>query len=430
MKTTVSAISHDGRGIAHVDDKTLFIANALPNEEVVFQYTSKRSQIAEGKAIEIKNPSPDRIDPACEYFMICGGCSSQHIAHEKQLMIKQNALLDLLKSNIKCLPKKILTPIQSSTWGYRRKARLGVRYVNKKEKVLVGFREKYSNFLTDMSYCKILHPSIGQELTALADLIHSLSIYREIPQFEIAIGDMDVAIIIRHLKNFNEEDLTLLKSFSQNNKIQIYSQSGGLDTVKKLFPDDNNERLSYQLEQYDIKFFFHPNDFTQVNFDVNKQMVNRALELLSLNDDDKVLDLFCGLGNFTLPIAKFAQHVTGVEGSQRMVERGYENAKANNINNVEFYAADLSAEISHYPWVKKQYDKVLLDPPRSGALEVLPLFELWRPSRIVYVSCNPATLARDAGKLVEMGYKLEAAGIMDMFPHTSHVESIALFVPK
>lgn len=427
VKTTISGISHDGRGIAHVDNKTVFIANALPEEKVLFQYTAKRSKIAEAKAIEINNPSPNRVEPPCEYFMTCGGCSLQHIAHDEQIKLKQNTLLDLLKANTKYLPTKILTPITSSTFGYRRKARLGVRYVHKKEKVLVGFREKYSNFLTDMSHCEILHPKIGQQLTILSDLISSLSIYREIPQFEVAIGDEDIAIIIRHLKEFTDNDLSLLKSFSQQNKLQIYLQFGGPDTITKFFPDDNIDRLFYKQENNDLIFAFHPSDFTQVNLEINKQMVSKALELLLLTDTDSVLDLFCGLGNFTLPIAKFAKQVVGVEGSEQMVERGYENAKGNNIDNVSFYTADLSKEISHHAWAKQQYDKVLLDPPRSGALEVLPLFKIWQPSRIVYVSCNPATLARDAAELVAMGYKLEAAGIMDMFPHTSHVESIALF---
>jgi len=427
IKTIISAISHDGRGISHVDDKTVFISNALPDEEVLFQYKSKRSKIAEGQAIEIFNPSPHRVKPSCEYFTICGGCSLQHIDHTEQLTIKQNALIELLKAKIETQSINILEPIVSDIWGYRRKARLGVRYVHKKEKVLVGFREKYSNFLTDMDSCEVLHPSIGKKLSEFADLIRSLSIYRDIPQFEIAVGEDATALIIRYLKNFLDEDLEILKNFAQKYDFHIYLQSGGPATIEKFYPENKIERLHYELKKYKIKLAFHPSDFTQVNFDINNQMVDRALTLLELNENDTVLDLFCGLGNFTLPMARMAKHVTGVEGSQAMIERGYENAKANDINNAEFYAADLSKEISQYDWAKRQYDKVLLDPPRSGAQEVLASFKVWKPDCIVYVSCNPATFARDAAILVDMGYTLDAAGIMDMFPHTSHVESIAVF---
>lgn len=427
MTTTISGISHDGRGIAYVDNKTTFIANALPSEEVQFQYISKRAQIAEGMAIQISNPSPHRVEPKCEYFTLCGGCSLQHIDHQEQLRIKQNAFLELLKANTKIEPQQILEPLVSNSWGYRRKARLGVRYVNKKEKMLIGFREKYSNYLTDMNHCEILHPSVGQKLPLLAELIKKLSIYNEIPQIEIAVGDEETALVIRHLKSFVDSDFAILKKFAQENHYQLYLQSGGIETIKKLYPEDNNERLYYELKNHHIKLAFHPNDFVQVNFGINIQMVDRALQYLELSKDDTVLDLFSGLGNFTLAMARVAKRVVGVEGSVTMVERGYENAKLNSLENIEFHAADLTKDVKHFTWAKNRYDKVLLDPPRSGALEILENFKVWKPQRIVYISCNPATLARDAAKLLSLGYTLETAGIMDMFPHTSHVESIAVF---
>ncbi len=423
----ITAISHDGRGIAYLDNKTTFIANALPGEEVVFQYISKRAQIAEGNAIKITNPSEHRVTPQCEYFMHCGGCSLQHIDHQEQRRIKQNAFLELMKASTKILPQKILEPIVSDIWAYRRKARLGVRYVNKKEKMMVGFREKYSNYLTEMNHCEILHPSVGQKITDLATMIRQLSIYSEVPQVEVAVGDEVTALIIRHLKKFDEKDIDLLKQFGLENKFDIYLQSGGVETIKKLFPEDQCERLFYHLKNHNIKLAFHPSDFVQVNFGINHQMVDRALEYLQLSNTDQVLDLFCGLGNFTLPMAKVAKHVVGVEGSDTMVERAYENAKLNGLENLEFHAADLSKNINQHSWAKCRYDKILLDPPRSGAFEILEYFNVWRPERIVYISCNPSTLARDAAKLLSMGYTLEAAGIMDMFPHTSHVESMAVF---
>lgn len=427
VTTIISGISHDGRGIAYVDKKTTFIANALPEEVVQFQYLSLRAQIAEGKAVHISNPSPHRIEPKCEYFTLCGGCSLQHIDHQEQLRIKQNAFLDLLKANTKVEPHQILEPLVSSSWGYRRKARLGVRYVNKKEKMLIGFREKYSNYLTDMNHCEILHPSVGGKLPIIAEFIRKLSIYNEIPQIEIAVGDEETALVIRHLKSFVDSDFELMKKFAEENHYQIYLQSGGVETIKKFYPTDNNERLYYELKNHRIKLAFHPSDFVQVNFEINVQMVDRALQLLELSKNDTVLDLFCGLGNFTLAIARAAKHVVGVEGSYTMVNRGYENAKLNTLENVEFHAADLTKDIHHFTWAKNSYDKILLDPPRSGAFEILDNFKLWKPKKIVYISCNPATLARDAAKLLNLGYTLDTAGIMDMFPHTSHVESIAVF---
>lgn len=426
MNAEITSYSHDGRGIVRIDGKTTFVSGALVGEEVTIEYIKKHSQFDEAKAIEILKPSSDRVSPKCQHFDMCGGCSLQHIDASKQIVMKQAALLDQFSRTSQLEPKEVLPPVTGLEWGYRHKARLGVKYVAKKQKVLVGFREKNGSFLADLNVCEILHPSVGTKLKEWSAFIESLSIFKHIPQLEVAVGDDGTAIIIRHLKSFSKKDIDATIAFAQEHDYQIYLQPKGPKTIRKIWPLDEEMRLHYRND--DILFSFHPIDFTQVNPEINTKMVALAVELLDLQKTDSVLDLFCGLGNFTLPIAKRAGDVVGVEGAAEMVERAASNANANGIGNTRFYTADLAKELPPEPWVKASYDKLLLDPPRSGVTGVLPYIEKWNPTRIVYVSCNPATLARDAGEIAALGYTLHKAGVLDMFPHTSHVESIALFV--
>jgi 23S rRNA (uracil1939-C5)-methyltransferase len=318
-----------------------------------------------------------------------------------------------------------LEPLKVAEWGYRRKARLGVRYVKKKERVLVGFREKKSSFISDMSHCEILHPLIGKNLNHLAECINLMDARESIPQIEVAIGEEETVLVLRHLEEINDHDEKILNEYADKLNIHWYLQSGGIDTIKPL---KKAAELIYRHPMHDVEMKFLPTDFTQVNFEMNQEMVNLALSMLDLNQEDLVLDLFCGLGNFTLPIAKYAKHVVGVDGDIGLINRAKQNAISNEIENVEFFAANLFEDSSAFTWFRnKRYNKALIDPARTGAKEILPNLSKLGVELIVYVSCNPATLARDAKILEDDGYKVLKAGVMDMFPHTGHVESIALF---
>lgn len=424
----ITSLSHDGRGIGRdKNGKTVFIDGALPGEQVTYALKQKKRRFNVGSVIDVLQSSANRVTPKCDHFLTCGGCAQQHIEHMMQLDAKQNSLLEQLQHFGNVTPQNILDPITGPLWGYRTKARLGVRYVTKKDQVLVGFREKHSNYLAEINSCAVLHPKIATLLMPLREFIYTLDARQDIAQLEVAVGDNHLAIIVRNLQPLSHKDMQAWIEFAKMHKFDLYLQPKGPDSVHKVWPQEQCERLYYYLPTQELKFAFHPTDFTQVNVDINQQMVNQTLRLLDIKAEDKILDLYCGLGNFTLPMAQLAQHVTGVEGSEAMVERGYENAKLNNINNVDFFAADLSQDQSTQTWAKQQYDKVLLDPPRLGAEAVLPLLGKMQPNKILYVSCNPATLARDIGILVNNhGYKLTNAGIMDMFPHTLHVEAMAL----
>lgn len=426
--TTIHSLSHEGRGIATIDGKTTFIHNALPGEEVTFKYTYCSRSHDEGIMLSVENASEQRVTPPCKHYALCGGCSMQHMSMSQQLAHKQTTLLEQLLHFGKVTPKQVLPPLASEELRYRHKARIGVRYVTKKEKLLVGFRERNGRYIADLESCPILHPSIGEQLTELAQLISQLSCYQHVAQLEIAVGEDGAAIIFRHLVEFTNEDKQKLIAFAKDTGIQIYCQPGKPDSIYKLFPDDKVQRLSYALPDENITMKFHPTDFTQVNNSLNRKMIQQALELLSPKESDVILDLFCGIGNFTLAIAKHAKKVIGVEGSAQAIERAIENSQENAITNCEFHTDDLFKDCSSSPWFQRHYDAILLDPPRSGAELMVNSIERFNAKRIVYVSCNPATLARDAGVLVnEKGYRLESAGIMNMFPHTTHVESIALF---
>lgn len=425
----IHALSHDGRGIATIKQKTTFISGALPNETCTYKTTRKRSNYHEADALEIFPPFSElRTTPPCNHFGICGGCSLQHMHVAAQLQLKQDTLINQLKHFGRVTPESILMPLHAESIGYRRKARLGVRYVIKKNKLLVGFREKAGRYLADLDHCRVLHPIVGEQLIALRELIASLEKYQTIPQIEVAIGDKDVALIFRHLESLPYTDIEKLLQFGMKYDFHIYLQPNSPETIHKIYPKKTDYRLTYTLPEYDLEFLFHPLDFTQINLEMNRLMVKQAIQLLDLREDDRVLDLFCGIGNFTLPIARFAKQVTGVEGGAEMVTRAETNAKHNQISNVAFYSANLMEPNAEACWLQTPYEKILLDPPRAGAKEILAFLPHEHVKKIVYVSCNPATLARDAGELVhQYGYQLKNAGIMNMFPHTSHIEAMAVF---
>ena len=429
VEVEISAMSSEGRGIAYVDERTVFIDQALPGERVFFKYTRLTKNIAEGCAVEILQASDLRVEPKCQAFTMCGGCSLQHMSSAAQIELKQSMLLDQLKHN-DVMPGEILPPLPGPEYGYRHKARLGVRYVHKKEKVLVGFRERNASFITETSRCEVLHPSVGEIIEPLAECIARLQAKRSIAQIEVAVGDNHTALVFRHLEELCQEDRTILRDFCTAHSLVCYLQAGKPDDLE-LLTADRTEPLHYYLAtlQGDLKIEFQPSDFIQVNPQINKRMVLNAIQYLDLKKTDAVLDLFSGLGNFSLAMAGNCSQVTAVEGSLVMVKKARDNAAINNIENVEFVFADLYGDdVQSDPWLIKQYQKILLDPPRSGAAEILPALKKMQASIIVYVSCHPATLARDAAVLVnDLGYSLKQAGIMDMFPHTGHVESIAVF---
>ena len=422
---TIESMAHDGRGVAHVDEKVVFIAGALPGEEVTFEYSKKKKDFAEGRVKEVLTASKDRVEPGCQHYSICGGCSFQHLEPSEQILAKQSILIDQFKSIAKLENIDLWPALKGPFWGYRHRARLGVKDVAKKGRVLVGFREKASPFLAEIEQCEVLHPSVGKRLMALSSLIGDLSIKDKIPQIEVSICDNRTALVFRILEPLTADDEAVLKRFEEAADVDIYTQSKGPDTIAPL--SGVKPPLSYQLPN-DVSLYFGPSDFVQVNVELNRSMINRALEALDLNENDNVLDLFCGLGNFTLPMARVAGQVTGVEGSEELILRAKENADRNDLENVEFYTANLMEDVGNEAWTKKKYNKVLIDPPRLGAKEILHYLPKWGAEQVLYVSCNPSTLARDSAILVnELGYKLVKAGVMDMFPHTSHVESIALF---
>jgi 23S rRNA (uracil1939-C5)-methyltransferase len=426
VQARVDSLSHDGRGIARIDGKATFIHGALPGEKVMFLYTGRRKSHDEGEVVEVLEASEQRVQPRCPHFGLCGGCSLQHLDAVEQIRYKQQVLADAFTHIGKVEPESWLPALAGDhSWGYRRKARLGVKNVPRKGRVLVGFRERKSSFVADMDSCEVLHPRIGGALNDLSELLGRLSIASRIPQIEIAMDDERCVLIFRILDPLTEEDVSRLLQFGREHQFIIYTQDGGPDTVAPL---ERTADLCYALPEFDLSLHFQPTDFTQVNSDINRLMLHQAMELLRPEKSDVVLDLFCGIGNFTLPLAVRAGEVLGVEGATELVDRARENARRNNLENVSFHAANLYESLEAEPWMKQSFSKALLDPPRSGAFEILTHLPRMGVERIVYVSCYPGTLGRDAGELVhKLGYRLKAAGVMDMFPHTAHVESIALF---
>ena len=430
---TIDALSHEVRGIARLDGKTLFVDNALPGETVKVRYLAHRAKFDEAVATEIIEPAQERQAPPCPHFELCGGCALQHMQPNAQIAAKETILLDQLQRFAHASPDEVLPPLTSDSVGYRSKARLGVRYVKEahkkgagnKPQLVLGFREKRSNNLTDIRECLVMPEAFSSQLPQLHQLIDQCREGRHISHVEVATGEEAIALVVRHLKPLPQADLDLWLDFVQQRGWQLYLQAD--DTPHKIWPEDNEERLSYTLPEFNLTLRFHPQDFVQVNFAINRQMVHRAVKMLDVQPGERVLDLFCGLGNFTLPLARQAGEVIGVEGAAELTARGRENAARNQLDNVKFHSADLTADFSTSQWAKGGFDKILLDPPRTGALEVVRNIAHFKANRIVYISCNPATLARDTAELLQRGYRLSKAGVMDMFPHTTHVESIALF---
>ncbi|MGV8922822.1 MAG: 23S rRNA (uracil(1939)-C(5))-methyltransferase RlmD [Thermomonas sp.] len=433
-------LTHDGRGVARWAEghpqasKAVFVTGALPGERVSVQQTARSRHFDEARTLEVLTASPDRVTPRCPHFGVCSGCVLQHMAEGEQIKAKQRLLLDNLQRIGRVEPQQVLPPLMGDAWGYRRKGRFSVRRVEKKDKTLVGFRELDPRFVADIHECHTVVPAIGFKVDALSALVDGMDARGDIPQIEFIAGDASgddsgIALVFRHLQPLGDADRTKLLAFEQEHGFSILLQPGGLDTVHPL--SGEAPQLSFHLPQWDVALQFRPLDFIQVNAKLNEAMIARALELLDVQPGERVLDLFCGIGNFTLPLARMvgdAGTVVGVEGDVGLVQRARANAERNGLSNVSFHAADLSKDLGGQPWLKAGFDKLLLDPARAGALEVLKQFPLKGLKRIVYVSCHPGSLARDAGYLVnEAGWTLRAAGVMDMFPHTAHVESIAVF---
>jgi 23S rRNA (uracil1939-C5)-methyltransferase len=420
-------LSHDGRGVArHADGKAVFVSGALPGETVLAEPTARSRRFDEARTLEVLKRSAERVEPRCPHFGTCGGCVLQHLAEDRQILAKQRVLLENLERIGKVVPRSVLQPLTAGSWGYRRKGRFSVRRVDKKDKTLVGFREQDPRFVADLSVCHTTIPEIGLKIQALSALVDSLQAREHIPQIEFIAGDAAIALTVRHLAPLLDADRAALAAFGREHGFAIFLQPKGPDSVHPL--EGEAPALSFRLPQWDVELAFEPLDFIQVNARLNDRMIALALELLDAQPGERVLDLFCGLGNFTLPLARGAAQVVGVEGDAGLVARARANAQRNGLGNAQFFAADLTQDQRGTPWMRQGFDKLLLDPPRSGADEVLKQLPLQAIDRIVYVSCHPGSLARDAGFLVhERGYRLVSAGVMDMFPHTAHVESIALF---
>ena len=424
----IESLDHEGRGVAHVEGKTIFIEGALPGEEVEYSSYRKKPSYEQASALAILRQSAQRTEPRCRHFGVCGGCSMQHLAPEAQAAAKQRVLEDALWHIGRLRPGLLYPAIYGPAWGYRSRARLSVRLVPKKGGMLVGFHEKRSSFVADMDSCEVLPARISALLPELRRLIIGLSIPDRLPQIEVAVSEQQVALVLRLLQLLSAADETLLREFSDRHQVVLYLQIGGPASVS-LFHPQGAPPLAYTLPEFGVELRFSPTDFTQVNHGINRMLVRRALALLAPQQNERIADMFCGLGNFTLPIAKCGARVVGVEGASSLVERARANAALNGLAaNSEFQVANLFEATPETLARLGRFDKMLIDPPREGAIALVKALGVEAPRRIVYVSCSPATLARDAAVLVhEQGYRLRGAGIANMFPQTSHVESIALF---
>jgi len=432
FEAVITDLSHDGRGVTRVDGKAVFVSGALLDEHVVLRLRKRHRHFDEAEVVELITRSPHRVEPRCRHFGECSGCSLQHLDADSQIATKQRVLTENFERIGKVTPQVWLPPLTDQSWGYRRKGRLSVRNVVKKGRVLVGFREEENpRFVADIQQCEVMHPALGPKIGLLADLLNGMDAASDIPQIEFAAGDDTMALVFRHMQPLGASDLAALTAFGQQHDLAIYLQPGGNSSVHPLWPE--NPRLAFRIPSGDtqiddVELEFQPLDFVQVNAGMNVRMMARTMELLDPQPTDRVLDLFCGLGNFTLPIARRVGEVVGVEGEHGLVERAAENAARNGIGNARFQVANLFEDQRSADWARQPWDKMLLDPPRAGADKVLEYLPHKQTRRIVYVSCHPASLARDAGILVNQhGFTLKSAGVMDMFPHTSHVESIALF---
>jgi 23S rRNA (uracil1939-C5)-methyltransferase len=426
FEADIGELQHDGCSLALARERVTRVYNALPGERVRMALRKRHRREDIGVADEVlARRSPDRVDARCAHYPQCSGCALQHLEHGAQLRFKQQRLLQAIQAQAGVQPETVLEPLTGPQWGYRRKARLGVRYVEKKGRVLVGFRERARPWVADLQRCEVLHPAIGEHLRPLADTIGRMQARDQIPQVEVAVDDQLAVLVVRHLQSLSDVDKALLSDFGSTHQLHIRLQSGGPDSIEPLYPAEQGPLL-FENPGFDVAFEFEPSDFVQVNFELNRRMVDSALSMLDVQPGQRVLDLYCGLGNFTLPLARTAAAVVGVEMDAGLLRRAAANVERNGLDNVRFEAADLSAGLPE-ALRSQHFDRVLLDPPRSGAQAVLPMLGEMAVPRLVYVACSPDTLARDLGALVNThGYALRAAGIMDMFPHTAHVESIAL----
>lgn len=425
----IESLDHEGRGVGHIDGKTIFVEGALPFELAQYNSFRKKPAFENAQAVHIERPSFMRTTPKCTYFGLCGGCSMQHLEANAQVAAKQRVLEDNLARIGKVKPDIVLAPIYGPTWGYRHRGRLSVKYVAKKGGVLVGFHEKRAPFVVDMQSCEVMPARMSKLIPLLRDLIGQISIKDRIPQIEFALGSHVDVLVLRIMEPLLTEDEALLRDFADAQKIQFWLQPKGPETAYPFYPLDA-PALSYEMPEFGISMPYRPTEFTQVNPYINQVMVSRAIRLLDPQPSERIADFFCGLGNFTLPIARSAATVLGMEGSAGLVERAQENARHNGLaDKVSFQVANLFEVTPESFAALGHFDKLLIDPPRDGAMALVSALPTeGAPWRIVYVSCSPSTLARDAAVLVhEKGYQLKATGVINMFPHTAHVESIAVF---
>ncbi|MDR2195540.1 MAG: 23S rRNA (uracil(1939)-C(5))-methyltransferase RlmD [Gallionellaceae bacterium] len=428
LPVLIESIDQEGRGVAHADGKVIFIEGALTGERVTYSSYRKKPSFEMAQAVDILRPSFMRVAPRCMHFGVCGGCSMQHLDPRAQVAVKQRILEDNLARIGKVRAETLLPPIHGQPWAYRQRARLSVRRVEKKGKTLVGFHEKRSSFVADLSCCEILPEKISRLIPLLSQLVDGLSIRERLPQIEVACGDNVDVLVLRVMEPLTERDEAALRAFADAHEIQFWLQPKGPETCHPFHPQ-NAPSLTYSIPEYNIEMPFAPAEFTQVNHALNQLMVHRAMKLLAPQSGERIADFFCGLGNFTLPIARSGATVLGVEGSETLVRRAGQNARHNGLEaRTEFRAMNLFDMTAETFAALGRFDKFLIDPPRDGAIELVKSIGENAPRRIVYISCNPATLARDAEVLVHVkGYALKAAGVMNMFPQTSHVESIAVF---
>lgn len=426
IEVRVDGLSHDGRGVGFAGGKTLFIRDALPGERVRCRVTRRRRGGDEAELETVLEPSGDRIEPGCPHFGTCGGCTLQHMTPGAQLAAKQRTVADGLEGIGRVAPDRWLVPLEGPVWGYRRRARLSVKRLPSKERVLVGFRERDGRFVADLDRCPILEPAVGEQLESLSGLVDSLDARDDIPQIEVACGDAACALVFRHMKPLTAADRQRLAAFGSEREFRIWLQPGGPDSAAPM--EEGESPLTFSLPGHDVELAFLPVDFLQVNSRMNAALVDHAVSWLDPQPDERLLDLYCGLGNFTLPLARRCRSIEAVEGEATLVERARDNARRNAIDNARFHVADLTDIPERPAWLEEPPDKVMLDPPRTGARFVLNRFDRVRPRRVVYVSCHPGTMARDAGFLVsELGYRFTACGVVDMFPQTAHVECLAIF---
>lgn len=425
---TVTGVTHECRGLTRIDGKTTFLEGGLPEEEVQFHYTRRYGSYDEGRVTDISKAHPWRIIPKCQHFGHCGGCQLQHIPQAAQLDFKQRTLIELLHHH-SIIPREINPPLHGRAWNYRGKARLSVKFLEKKNTVLIGFREKNSHFVTAMKNCEVLKEPFNTIITPLSELFLQLKIRDKIPQVEIATTEEESAIILRHLVELPSEDVHKLREFCDNYLLKLYLQPGGIDSIYLDWPKQCDDTLCYHLPEFNLKLRFYPHQFVQIHSEVNQKMIHQAMNWLNPHKKDCILDLFCGIGNFTLPLAQSAKEVIGVEGNLSAVKQGLANARYNALNNVQFYETNLTQPLSQ-PWSKKTYTKILLDPPRTGAFEIIPWIAHTNASAVLYISCNITTFIRDAGILLKKGYELDKISLIDMFPQTQHVEIMALFIKR